>query len=254
MNRFTSGRTAIKFLLLPVFGATLAGRGTTAPVQSAAPKLPPSGRITYSMRNSMVSGSMALAWLQGGKKMRQDINMKLPQRAPRGTPSGKPASITGWTIYDGTHVYSYMPTMAMGAGKRVMRMKLSPEMSRRMMMGALNSVGAQAGGGKMVGKGTVLGKPCVIREAVMNTNQMKSRTRMWMWQGLPLRVDSTMQVTGMQPGAAPNAGTSQTRTIKTTLAATKIDTSTSPSPALFKVPAGYQVQDMKMPASMGRPR
>jgi hypothetical protein len=73
-----------------------------------------------------------------------------------------------------------------------------------------------------------------------------------MWQSLPLRVESTMQVSGMPAGGG--AGAPQTRTIKTTLVATKIDTSAKPSAAAFKVPAGYQVQDTKIPAAMGRPR
>jgi hypothetical protein len=189
--------------------------------------------------------------------MRQDITMKLPAGAARGASNGKATNITGWTIYDGTYVYTHMPMMGMGganSGKRAMRLKLSPEQSRRMMMGALNSLGGQPGGGKQVGKGTVLGKPCVIRESTMNNPNMKARTRMWMWQGLPLRVESTVQVSGMRPGAAPRAGASQVRTIKTTAVATKIDTSAKPSSALFKVPAGYQVQDMKMPPGMGRTR
>ncbi len=133
-----------------------------------------------------------------------------------------------------------------------MRLKLSPEQSRRMMMGALNSLGAQTGGGKLVGRATVLGKPCEIREATVTNRSVKARTRMWMWQSLPLRVESTMQVSGMPAGGG--AGAPQTRTIKTTLLATKVDTAAKPSAASFKVPAGYQIQDMKMPPSMGRSR
>jgi hypothetical protein len=208
----------------------------------------------YNMSSAMVSGSMTISWLQGGARMRQDMNMKTSMSAPRGRSNGGPATIKGWTIYDGTYVYTYMPMMGSGGGKRVMRMKLPPEVSRRMMMGGLNSLAGPAGQSKVVGKATLLGKPCQIRESTMSNQRVKARTRLWMWQGLPLRIESTMQVSGMQAGRAPNAAASQTRTIRTNLVATKVDTSSKPSAALFKVPAGYSVQDMRMPTSMGRLR
>jgi hypothetical protein len=150
------------------------------------------------------------------------------------------------------NVYTLMPQMGASGGKRVMRMKLSPEQSRRMMLGALNSLGAQTGGGKLVGKATVLGKPCEIRESTLNNRSMKARTRLWMWQSLPLRVESTMQVSGMPAGGGARRAANahhQNHSV-----ATKIDTSAKPSAAAFKVPAGYQVQDTKIPAAMGRPR
>lgn len=251
MNHIVSGRSAFKALLVPVVAGTLAAGNLAAPAQAAAAKLPASGRVTYNLKNSMLSGSMAVSWAEGGKKMRQDIRMNLPAAARRAS-NGRPASITGWTIYDGTNVYTHMPEMGATGAKRVMRLKLSPAQARRMMLGAFNSLGAQTGGGKLVGKATVLGKPCEIREATMNNRSVKARTRMWLWQNLPLRIESTMQVSGMPAGG--RAGAPQTRTIKTTVVATNINTSAKPSPTAFKVPAGYQVQDMKMPPSLGGPR
>lgn len=224
-------------------GAAIALLTTTlAPNVWSAPKkaaLPSTGRISYKLSSSMFSGTMRLSWANGGTKYRQETAMKMQSR-----PGGAPMTVNSWSIYDGKYIYTASP---MFGPKTAMRMKISPEMSRSMMLSTLNT-SPKGLGGKVVGRGQVLGKPCEIRQSTFSNQQISVQSKLWMWQNLPLRVESIVNMKGEAP-----KNSSVPRQMRTTLVATNVQTGVKLSPSLFVLPSGYKVQDMKMPAN-GRMR
>jgi len=157
----------------------------------------------------MMSGTMVTAWVDHGKKSRQD--MKLSVNA-----GGRQASIDTWSLQDGTYVYTHQP----GLGNQVMRMRLSKAAQAGASMGGVPGLGA-SGSGKVVGKGTILGHACEIRS--LGVGQGPGHGKVWLWNGMPLRVETDGSGGGM------------------TMLATKVETAPHLSPASFKLPAGYQV-------------
>ena len=209
---------------LPVFGLaviTLVGAlaALSSPALGAGVEAPlASGRVHYRMASPLMNGTTVLCWIDHGRKFRQDAQMSIGS-------GGTTRQIQTWSLGDGSYVYSYQPMM----GKQVLRLKA------RTGPGAAGPAGTMpflVGGGKVVGKATLLGRPCEIR--VMGAGNPGGGMKMWTWRGLPLRTEVDV----------PRGG-------KVTTEATQIETAPKLSPALFRVPAGYQVRDFKMPA--GRP-
>ena len=94
-------------------------------------------------------------------------------------------------------------------------------------MGGTPFVGS--GTGTVVGKASVLGRPCEIR--TFGPRSAGPTVKMWVWNGLPLRTEMTL----------PQGG-------KMTTEATQVEMAPKLSPSLFKLPAGYTVKEMQMPA------
>jgi hypothetical protein len=95
--------------------------------------------------------------------------------------------------------------------------------------GIIGIIGAAVaiGAGKVVGKGTVLGRSCEIRS--FGPGGQQGQSKVWLWNGMPLKVEASGPQGGM------------------TMVATRVDTSPKLTPAVFKVPSGYQVKDMQLP-------
>jgi len=178
----------------------------------------PTGRISYKLTSGMMNGTSSFAWIESGKKFRQDMKAKM-------TAQGKPMDITTWVIYDGQNVYSHNPMM----GKVVQRMKVTPEMAKSMANGGL-PMAAPSNLGKAVGKGNVAGKACNIH----NLGD-KGAGKIWVWENLPLKMEVSLGQAGQMK-----------------MEATKVETSIPVKPADFKVPAGLTVQDFQPPAGMPR--
>jgi hypothetical protein len=213
-------RTEVR-CLLAAFGLmviTLVGAlaAPSRPALAAGNEAPmASGRVHYRMTSPMMNGTTVLSWIDHGHKFRQDALISIGS-------AGKKSQIQSWSLGDGTYLYSYQLTM----GKQVLRLK------PRRGPGAAGPAGTTpflAGAGKVVGKATFLGKPCEIR--VIGAGNPGGGMKMWVWKGLPLRTEVTVRQGG-----------------KLTTEATQIETAPKLSPALFRVPAGYQVRDFKMPA------
>lgn len=193
------------------------------PQAGAAPssKMPTaSGRITYQMSGPM-KGSMVLSWTENGKKFRQDTKLTGTPPMPPGAGAPKaPMKMESWVLSDGKDIYTVMPM----AGKRALRLKgvkgAAGPTGAPLGLGQMLGDAASAKGSKVVGKGTVLGKPCEIRSA--------KGGKAWVWQGIPLRMEIQM---------APNMPMMK-------VVATRVESAPKLSASLFKVPAGYQIQDM----------
>jgi len=177
---------------------------------------PATGRVHYTMTSPMMSGTMTMAWIDHGKKFRQDTKMSA------GGPSGQKAMDT-WTVGDGTYVYTHRSMM----GNQVMRMRVPKSLGANPLGPAMTPGSGKSG--KVVGKGTILGHPCEIR--VLGPGGKGGQAKIWTWKGMALR----METTGQQGSGL-------------TMAATRVETAPSLSPDLFKVPAGYQVRDIQLPA------
>ena len=198
-------------------------------------------------------GPMQISWLQGGKKFRYDTHMATPIAA--GSPEGSLArtmTVHSWSLYDGTYFYTVT------SSKRVSRQWVAPEFAGRVASKPYELVGAIPNARKLVGRGVVLGKPCEIRQTsarhiISNGGSIRYYARVWMWRGLPLRIESSIQTS---PGSAttrrPRNADMRGSTIKTSMVATGVDISSKPSPALFKVPAGSMIQDVVQPTGKWR--
>lgn len=245
--RARAGRVAVAVPLLAglLAAPVLQGAGFVAPAVSAAPakaaakKFPvPAGRIVYNMSGFMgMNGTMTMIWVGNGQKFRQDMAMRMPAM-----PNG---GMNTWMISDGKFMYTSNPMM----GKKVMRMKIPTQAAAAsaMTMPGMNVTGA-ATGGKLVGRANVLGKPCEVRLMTVSTPQMDMRMKMWMWRGLALKMENAMK---MKSAPKTSGGaTPRIPNINMTMTATKLDLNPKLSPALFKVPAGYTIQDA--PAAGGR--
>jgi hypothetical protein len=91
-----------------------------------------------------------------------------------------------------------------------------------------------AGAGRIVGRGIILGRPCEIRVVSLNNASYKGQAKIWMWQKLPLRSEISMNI--KMRGVTQN--------MKMSMVATQLNTAVKPSPSLFRLPAGYKVQEM----------
>ena len=161
-----------------------------------------------------MSGTITMLWSNSGARFRQDSSLRIG--------AGGGMNLKTWTIFDGKSLYVAMPPMpgSAGAGTRVMRMKLPPN--------ALASMPGSIGMPGMSG---------------LNAAQGKGRFKLWMWQSLPLRADIQMLVNPRGRRGAPGA-----TSVRVSMRATSLNTSARPSPALFRLPAGSQVQDVRAPA------
>lgn len=242
----TAGSSLVAALALSASLAVPAFWNVVPVAAAPAQKFPmPTGRITYKMSGLMgMSGTMTMSWAGHGQKFRQDMAMSLPAM-----PGGK---MNTWTISDGKTVYVSNSMM----GKKAMRVKVTPQMANTSMPGVPGMNVAGGTSGKLVGHANVLGKPCEIRLMTANTPQMDMRMKLWTWRNLPLKIESSMKMKSRPlgaPGSAPSGAAGRTMpkmpTINTTMTATKLDLNPKLSPALFKVPAGYTIQDA---SSMGR--
>jgi hypothetical protein len=194
----------------------------------AGDKPPATGRIHYQMTSPMVNATVVMAWVDHGKKTRQDMKMSVGG-------GGQQAAIDSWTVTDGSYIYTYQPAM----GRQVMRMRMSKAAQNAAAMGVAPRAGAY-GKGTVIGKGTVLGHPCEIRS--FGTGHARGQGKVWLWNGMLLK---------MQSSAPGGDGM--------TMVATRVETAPTLSPSSFQVPAGYQVKDFQMPAgaahgAMGHPR
>lgn len=218
-------RRAARGIMAATTLAVLIGPAYSAP---AADKTPATGRVQYRMTSQMMSGIMTMAWANHGKKFRQDMKMSVDR-------GGQKVSMNTWAVADGSHLYMHQPTM----GQQVMRMRMPKSGASAFSLPGIPNPGAK-GAGKVVGKGTVLGRSCEIRS--FGPGGQKGQSKVWLWNGMPLKVEAS----GPQGGGM-------------TMVATKVETAPKLSPALFKVPSGYQVRDMQTPkgapgAPPSRPR
>ena len=194
----------------------------------------PAGRITYNMSGFMgMNGTMTMSWVGHGQKFRQDTTMNMP-----GMPAG---GMKTWTISDGKSMYMSNPMM----GKKVMRVKMPTQATAASMM---TTPGMNVTGGKLVGRANILGKPCEVRQTTVSTPQMDMKMKMWMWRGMPLKTETLVK---MKNASRPSGGaTPNIPNVNVVMTATKLDLNPKLSPALFKVPAGYTIQDA--PTAGGR--
>jgi hypothetical protein len=215
---------AVALLLLPAQQANGASQKSS---------LPSSGRATYKMTSNVFSGTMRLSWTGGGAKYHQDTSMTMRVASNR-----KAMPINMWSLFDGRNLYTVSP---MFGAKTAMRMKLSPQMSRSMMLSTLNT-SPQGLSGKLVGRGKILGRPCEIRQSNVTNDKVSVHTKVWLWQDLPLRVESLVNIKATQGKNATPA-----RKIQTSVVATGVQTGIKFSPALFTLPKGYTVRDVQLP-------
>lgn len=194
---------------------------------AAPPNYPQTGRITYKMSVSALTGTNVISWINGGKQYRQEISLS-------GSVPGQGSAVTSldtWMINDGKNFYVHQPLM----GMKVAKVKMpKPGAKKAGAPGAPGAalLGAATSGGKVVGKETILGKPCEIRQA--------GQAKIWSWHGLALKFEMT--------------GAGQVPAM--TMVATKLETALKLSPDLFKLPAGYEVTDNPlegMPGAGGTP-
>jgi hypothetical protein len=199
-----------------IAAATLAVLVGPAYSASPADKAPATGRVHYKMSSPMMSGTMIMAWINHGKKYRQEMKMSMDR-------GGQKVAMNTWAVGDGSHIYMHQPMM----GQQVMRMKVPKSMASAFSLPGIPDPSAK-GAGKVVGKGTVLGRSCQIRS--FGAGGPQGNSKVWLWNGMPLRVEAS----GPQGGGM-------------SMVATKVETTPKLSPSLFKVPAGYQVRDMQIP-------
>jgi hypothetical protein len=165
-----------------------------------------------------MNGTIILSWIESGRKFRQDTKGSVGS-------AGQQQSFETWTIGDGVQVFTHAP----GMGKQVMRAKV-PKSGGAGGPTGMTPFGGTHGGGAVIGKATILGKPCEIRKI----GQGQGQGKVWLWKGLLMR----MEMSGPQGGGMK-------------MLATRLEESPKLSPALFKVPAGYQMKEFQMPS--GRP-
>ena len=185
-----------------------------------------SGQMPTNDRMPM-SSSSTVTWANYGARFRQDTQIRMNS-------GGRQMNMNSWSLYDGKAMYSTLPNGMIGQPtnrKIAMRMTLPPNYLNRMAMG--NSPSG-AGAGRVVGRGTILGKLCEIRVVNFNDSHVTGQAKIWMWQKLPLRSETFMNI--KMSGATQN--------MKIAMIATQLNTNVKPSPSLFRVPAGYKVQEM----------
>ncbi|MBM3460245.1 MAG: hypothetical protein FJX77_17130, partial [Armatimonadetes bacterium] len=184
----------------------------------------PSGRIVYKLSSTVMNGTQTLAWMDGGKRVRQDTDSKLSQ--PPGGASGRPPmpaggmSLKSWTIVDGGFAYMSFPML----GPEIRKMDLKKAAGRRTGPGGVPAVTiGKEQVGKSLGKGKIAGRDCTIMEMKSQTGQVAGKV--WIWQNLPLKLELITPVTTM------------------TLEATRVETPARLDAGTFKLPAGVKVVD-----------
>ena len=207
--------------------------GAEAAPKAATSRYPtPTGRIVYQMKNSgpmMMSSTITMTWANYGDKFRQDTQVRMGSGA-------RARSMNSWSVYDGQSLYAALP----GGGRRVIRMKVSKAMLAQMRSGMVsNFPGLNVSGGQVVGMGVVLGKPCSIRAATTKSAFGGSRIKLWMWQGIMLRSETSMRFQ-----ARPGQKHPPMAPINISMLATKLDLAAKTSPSMFRLPSGYTVQEM----------
>jgi hypothetical protein len=214
-------RTCLPLLLLTAGGVAAA----------AGPKVPiPRGRVTYQVKHPMLGGTSTLVWAEGGKKFRQDSNLKFtmpPSAGTGGAPPAAPQQVSSWIIGDGTWVYAHSSMM----GRTVQRMKPGAGAAPG-GPGAVPFTMDRESFGKVVGRATMLGKNCEIRQ--------KDGVKVWLWESLPLRLEAAAPAGASGPQAMAGG---------LSMLATRLESDYAAPASLFKVPAGMTVVD----AGAGRP-
>lgn len=204
----------------------------------AAPKATPArfptanGTIKYRMTmggKMPMNSNISMTWTNYGARFRQDSQIRM-------NAGGKQTTMNSWSFYDGKALYSLFPRVPGAPGgavgnKTVMRMKMPENYLSQMLMGNAQVV---AGRGRLAGRGTILGKPCEIRVTSFNYPTYKGQAKIWTWQKLPLRSEISMNI--KMGGGMQN--------MKMSMVATQLNTAVKPSPSLFRLPAGYKVQEM----------
>ena len=188
------------------------------------------GTVKYRMIMSgagSMNNNITMTWASYGARFRQDTQIRM-------NVMGRQMNINSWSVYDGKALYNELPSGMFGrpANRKIaMRMTLPQNYLNRMATG--NSP-TGTGAGRIVGHGTILGKPCEIRVISLNDALYKGQAKIWRWQKLPLRSEVS---TNIKIGGA-------TQKMKMSMVATQLNTNVKPSPALFRLPAGYKVQEM----------
>lgn len=177
----------------------------------------PSGRVTYKITGKPVNGTSVLTWIDKGAKTRQDSQLQMQF-------GQQPMNVKSWSISDGKFMYNWSGML----GKTVTRSEIGKDPKMPGLSG-LQALGENLNKGKLLGKGKILTYNCDIRQI--------EGAKVWVWKGIPLKVTS--------PADSPRG--------PVTVVATKFETNVKPAASAFKVPAGYQVKDMKdlMPGGPG---
>lgn len=228
-NSFPIARAACGALLLFAVASLPVKPAIAAP----ATQMPsPSGMIKYHLTSSgaaSVSSDMKWTWDKSGQLFRQDLNGHLS-----GGLSGSNVNTTSWTISDGHSVYTGIPSGLPGQAKRKVAIKMTLPPGFMARMTKMGKDIAASSHNRVVGHSAILGKPCDIYAANSKSSAGMTQSKVWVWHNLPLRTETTMTI---------KAG-GKSQVLKTTMVATQVDTSFKPSPSLFRVPGGYQVQTM----------
>ena len=200
------------------------------------------GVIKYRMTMNAMPGNafnrsdITMTWIKNGARFRQDMTMDM-------TVGARKMTMKSWSLFDGKSFYSAMPGGMPGqsAGRKVaMKMTLPPDYIKRMASGNNNLMAGMKGvTSRVVGRGLVLGKMCEVRAMNIKNAQMNGQVKMWMWQKLPLRTDTTMTYS-----MRDSKGKTQPQKMTMSMIATQLNTNVNPSPSLFRLPAGYKIQDM----------
>jgi len=229
---FSFCRTAGRAVAFASIATLLAAKPLPVVAAPASPaRFPtPNGTIKYRMTmggRMPMNSNISMTWTNYGARFRQDSQVHM-------NAGGRAMTMNSWSLYDGKALYAAMPSGMPGqrGGQKIaMRMTLPQNYLNRMAMG--NSP-TGAGAGRVAGRGTILGKLCEIRAVDLNNPRYKGQAKIWMWQKLPLRseISMNMKMQGM------------TQNMKMSMVATQLNTNVKPSPSLFRLPAGYKVQEM----------
>jgi hypothetical protein len=168
-----------------------------------------SGRVTYKITGKPINGTSVLTWIDKGAKSRQESQVQMQF-------GDQPMNVKSWSINDGKYMFVWSGML----GKTVTRSEIGKDPSIPGASG-LQALGENLNKGKLLGKGTILKRRCDIRQI--------EGAKVWLWKGIPLKVTS--------PPNSPRG--------PVTVVATKVEENVKPAASSFKVPAGYQVRDMK---------
>ena len=226
---------------------SFAGRTEAAPTARLFPTA--NGIVKYRMtmkgampNNAINNSVITMTWINNGARFRQDMTMNVSAGAGAG--AGK-MTMKSWSIFDGKSFYTAMPSGVPGqpAGRKIaMKMTLPPNYLKQILSGNASTMPGMKGvSSRVVGRGVVLGKMCEIRAMNIKNVQMNGQVKMWMWNKLPLRTDTNMTYSMRDPKGKKQP---QKMTMTMSMVATQLNTNVNPSPSLFRVPAGYKIQDM----------
>lgn len=219
---------ALLFLFATRARATSTLAGPAAPPAAAAtglgavpagPMLPlSSGRVQYRHRLAGASFRSTFAWVDHGRKYREDVQLATGER--------------WWCYFDGAAFYSHAPRY----GRRVLRRTRAgvPAFTGFPLFSPPSDAGAVAG------RGTVLGRMCEIRaHGPGEARDVAYARKVWLWHDLALRIEYPIEL----PAAS---GPDQ-------VVATRIEPAPALSPALFQVPPGYRIEEFSRPGAVAPP-